>query len=87
MNDLSPLVQEARDEFERAHAPADLENAKARYLGKAGRITEQLKGLAALPVDEKTWSARSNSAGYCGTTSASLLDRSRRPKPVLATPA
>ena len=53
MNDLTPLVQEARDDFERAHAPADLENAKARYLGKAGRITEQLKALGVLPPDEK----------------------------------
>ena len=33
--------------------PADLENAKARYLGKSGRITEQLKALAALAPDEK----------------------------------
>jgi phenylalanyl-tRNA synthetase alpha chain len=53
MNDLSPLVQEARDEFERAGAPAELENAKARYLGKSGRITEQLKALATLAPDEK----------------------------------
>jgi len=53
MNDLTPLVQEAQADFERAVAPADLENAKARYLGKAGRITEQLKALAALAPDEK----------------------------------
>ena len=53
MNDLTPLVQEAQADFERALAPADLENAKARYLGKAGRITEQLKALAALAPDEK----------------------------------
>ena len=53
MNDLSPLVQEARDDFERAAAPADLENAKARYLGKTGRITEQLKALGALSPDDK----------------------------------
>ena len=53
MNDLTPLVQQAHDDFERAHAPADLENAKARYLGKAGRITEQLKALGTLPPDEK----------------------------------
>ena len=33
--------------------PAELENAKARYLGKAGLITEQLKALAALAPDEK----------------------------------
>src|ERR1700712_368091 len=53
MNDLSPLVQEAQADFERAATPADLENAKARYLGKTGRITEQLKALGALPPDEK----------------------------------
>jgi phenylalanyl-tRNA synthetase alpha chain len=53
MNDLTPLVQEAQADFERAGTPADLENAKARYLGKAGRITEQLKALATLTPDEK----------------------------------
>ena len=53
MNDLSPLVQEARADFERASAPADLENAKARYLGKSGRITEHLKRLGTLAADEK----------------------------------
>ncbi len=53
MTDLSPLVHEAQADFAQAATPADLENAKARYLGKAGRITEQLKALAALPIDEK----------------------------------
>jgi phenylalanyl-tRNA synthetase alpha chain len=53
MNELTSLVQEARDDFERACAPADLENAKARYLGRAGRITEQLKALGALSADDK----------------------------------
>ncbi len=53
MNDLSPLVQQARDDFAGATAPADLENAKARYLGKTGRITEQLKALGALSPDDK----------------------------------
>ena len=53
MNDLSPLVDEARADFERAVAPADLENAKARYLGKSGRVTEQLKALGSLAPDEK----------------------------------
>ena len=53
MNDLSHLVEEARADFEKALAPAELENAKARYLGKTGRITEQLKALGALPPEEK----------------------------------
>ena len=53
MNDLDPLVLEAQADFARAPTPAELENAKARYLGKAGRITEQLKALAVFSVDEK----------------------------------
>jgi phenylalanyl-tRNA synthetase alpha chain len=53
MNELAPLLQDARADFDAAATPAELENAKARFLGKAGRITEQLKSLAALPVDEK----------------------------------
>ena len=56
MNDLAPLaelVDSARAEFDAADTPAALENAKARYLGKAGRITELLKALGALPVEEK----------------------------------
>jgi phenylalanyl-tRNA synthetase alpha chain len=53
MNDLSPLVQQARDDFERVASPAELEDAKARYLGKSGRITEQLKALGPLAPDEK----------------------------------
>ncbi len=53
MNDLTAVVEQARAAFELAHTPAELENSKAQYLGKAGRITELMKGLAALPVEEK----------------------------------
>ncbi len=53
MNDLDQLVQSAQADFLQAGAPADLENAKARYLGKAGRVTELLKALGALPPEEK----------------------------------
>ena len=53
MNDLEPLVHDAQREFAQAATPADLENAKARYLGKSGRLTDQLKALAALPPDDK----------------------------------
>jgi phenylalanyl-tRNA synthetase alpha chain len=45
MNDLDTLVAAARPISRRA-TPAELENAKARFLGKAGRVTELLKGLA-----------------------------------------
>ena len=53
MNELDALAQSAREAFANSATPADLENAKALYIGKAGRITELMKGLAALPVDEK----------------------------------
>ena len=53
MNELDALAQGARAAFAQAVTPADLENAKAQYLGKSGRITELMKGLASLPVDEK----------------------------------
>ncbi|MDL2339256.1 MAG: phenylalanine--tRNA ligase subunit alpha [Pseudomonadota bacterium] len=63
MNDLEPLVQEAQHDFSQAATPADLENAKARYLGKSGRLTDQLKALAALsPDDKKTRGALINAA-------------------------
>ena len=53
MNELDTLLQSARAQFAQAHTPAELENAKAQYLGKSGRLTELMKGLASLSVDEK----------------------------------
>ncbi|TDQ44110.1 phenylalanine--tRNA ligase subunit alpha [Tepidicella xavieri] len=53
MNDLDSLVQSARELFAQAATPTDLENAKAQFLGKSGRITELMKGLASLSVEEK----------------------------------
>jgi len=51
--ELSALVTSAGDSFARALTAADLENAKAQFLGKSGRLTELMKGMAALSVDEK----------------------------------
>ncbi|MDI9332646.1 MAG: phenylalanine--tRNA ligase subunit alpha [Alphaproteobacteria bacterium] len=53
MNELEDLVQSARSAFGRSATAADLENAKALYFGKAGRVTELMKGMAALSVEEK----------------------------------
>jgi len=53
MNDLEQLSLSAQAEFDAAPTPAELENAKARYLGKSGRLTELLKALGALPVEQK----------------------------------
>jgi phenylalanyl-tRNA synthetase alpha chain len=53
MNDLNVLVDSAEVAFAQADTPASLENAKALFLGKTGRITELMKGMAALSVEEK----------------------------------
>ena len=53
MNELDAIIDAATAAFAKAAAPAELENAKAQFLGKAGRITELMKGMAALCVDEK----------------------------------
>jgi phenylalanyl-tRNA synthetase alpha chain len=51
--ELDQLVSEARAAFAAATQPAALENEKARFLGKAGAVTERLKALAKLPPEEK----------------------------------
>jgi phenylalanyl-tRNA synthetase alpha subunit len=53
MNDLKPVVDSALAEFAGARTPAELEDAKARFLGKSGIVTEQLKALGALPAEQK----------------------------------
>ncbi len=61
MNDLDTLVAAAVADFAAAPTPAELENAKARFLGKAGRVTDLLKGLAsAAPEEKKTRGAEIN---------------------------
>ena len=47
MNDLDPIVTSARALFAATSAPAELENAKARFLGKSGQSSELMKGMAA----------------------------------------
>ena len=53
MDDLASIVAKARADFDRCVDPAALEDAKARYLGKTGALTELLKGLGKLPATEK----------------------------------
>src|SRR5215207_5486131 len=51
--ELDQLVNEARAAFGAAALPAALEDAKARFLGKNGALTDRLKALAKLPPDDK----------------------------------
>jgi len=53
MTELNDIVDTAKAAFVQAATPADLENAKALFLGKSGKITELMKGMAALSVEEK----------------------------------
>ncbi|NDF04274.1 MAG: hypothetical protein EB068_04095, partial [Betaproteobacteria bacterium] len=53
MSSLDELVSQAHAAFEAAADPVSLENAKARFLGKSGLLTEQLKGLASLDAEAK----------------------------------
>jgi phenylalanyl-tRNA synthetase alpha chain len=60
---LDALIGEAQRAFAGAATPAALENEKARFLGKGGSITEQLKGLARLePEQKRAQGARINEA-------------------------
>jgi phenylalanyl-tRNA synthetase alpha chain len=53
MEKLDEIVTQARVAFDAISDPAQLEQAKARYLGKSGALTELLKGLGKLPADER----------------------------------
>ncbi|MBK9446604.1 MAG: phenylalanine--tRNA ligase subunit alpha [Betaproteobacteria bacterium] len=53
MQNLDAIVIEASSAFAATSNPDELEQVKARYLGKTGQITELLKGLGKLPPEEK----------------------------------
>ena len=53
MSNLDHLITEAQADFAACQTTAALEDAKAKYLGKTGAITEALKGLGRLSAEEK----------------------------------
>lgn len=53
MKNLEEIISEATNLLANIEDPAELENVKARYLGKNGVLTELLKGLGKLPADER----------------------------------
>ena len=53
MNELDTLVQQAQALFAQCASAADLENAKAQFLGKSGRISDMMKGLSQLDLEAK----------------------------------
>ena len=53
MTNLDHLISEAIDLFNGTDEITELEQAKARYLGRHGSLTELLKGLGKLPPEER----------------------------------
>ena len=53
MADLTHLISEAQTDFANCTSMNDLENAKAKYLGKTGLLTDALKGLGKLSNEER----------------------------------
>src|SRR5437763_1743873 len=53
MEELEKIIAEARSATDGAATIADLEQAKARFLGKSGTLTALLKGLGKLSAHEK----------------------------------
>ncbi len=53
MANLEYLIAESQNDFNACADMPTLENAKAKYLGKAGALTEALKGLGKLSSEER----------------------------------
>ncbi|HSD99893.1 MAG TPA: phenylalanine--tRNA ligase subunit alpha [Burkholderiales bacterium] len=61
--DVDAIVKEALAALAGIDDAAELERAKARYLGRAGALTQLLKGLSKLPVPERpAFGSRVNAA-------------------------
>src|SRR5688500_10208342 len=53
MKELEPIVAAASRAINSSTTISDLEQAKSRFLGKAGSLTELLKGLGRLAAEER----------------------------------
>ena len=53
MQELQSILEEALEAFAAVEDAAELENIKARYLGKEGKLTALLKGLGRLSAEER----------------------------------
>ena len=53
MNHLKKLIELAKIDFERCKTQTELDNAKSKYIGKTGPLTEAMRGLSKLSNEEK----------------------------------
>ena len=79
MNKIDIILQEALDKLKNINSEAEAENIKVEYLGKKGKITELLKTLSSLSVEEKkTTGSKINEAK--NTLTKSLEDKKKEIK-------
>lgn len=76
MTDLARLVRDAQEAFEAAADSVALENAKARFLGKSGQLTERLRALS--QVDAEARKALGAEINAVKTEIEALLQRRRQ---------
>ena len=50
---LQALREQALHELGELHAPKELEDFRVRYMGKKGELTGLLRGMGALPAEER----------------------------------
>ncbi len=74
MQSPSDIVSDARTAFAAAASVAELEQAKARFLGKSGALTELLKALGKLSAEERPAAGVAINEAK-GTVEALLKDR------------
>jgi phenylalanyl-tRNA synthetase alpha chain len=53
MNNLKNTLEEAREDFDQCQTVTDLDQVKAKYLGKTGVLTEALKSLGKLASEDR----------------------------------
>ena len=53
MNNLQHTLKEAYEDFDQCQTVTDLDQAKAKYLGKSGVLTEALKALGKLSAEDR----------------------------------
>jgi phenylalanyl-tRNA synthetase alpha chain len=53
MTDTDSVLAEAQQDFAGCTSQADLDQIKARYLGKSGKVSERLKSLGKLPPEQR----------------------------------
>jgi phenylalanyl-tRNA synthetase alpha chain len=53
MNNLKHTLEEAREDFDQCQTVTDLDQVKAKYLGKTGVLTEGLKSLGKLAAEDR----------------------------------